>query len=111
MSTMTSPTDIACCRPVTEAALDDASAIQLAAVFAVLGDPVRLRLFSLIASLPDGSCACDLVEPLGRSQPTVSHHLKVLFESGLVDRERRGRWIWYSVRPEALASASILITC
>ena len=55
MSTMTSPTDIACCRPVTEAALDDASAIQLAAVFAVLGDPVRLRLFSLIASLPDGS--------------------------------------------------------
>lgn len=111
MSTMKSPSAIACCPPVTEAALDDETAHRLAAVFAVLGDPVRLRLFSLVASQPGGSCACDLVEPLGRSQPTVSHHLKVLFDSGLVDRERRGRWIWYSARPEALATAAELINC
>ncbi|HCV35860.1 MAG: metalloregulator ArsR/SmtB family transcription factor [Acidimicrobiales bacterium] len=108
---MTSVTDVRCCPPITEAALDGEAANRLAAVFSVLGDPIRLRLFSLIASRPDGSCACDLVEPLGRSQPTISHHLKALHEAGLVDRRRRGRWIWYSVRPQALLAAATLIAC
>ncbi len=108
---MTPATDAACCPPITEASLDAEEANRLAGVFAVLADPVRLRLFSLIASRPGGSCACDLVEPLGRSQPTVSHHLKALHQAGLVARERRGRWIWYSVRPEALAEAASLLSC
>src|SRR5947199_203564 len=70
---------------------------------AALADPARLRLFSLIAAQPEGEvCACALVEPLGRSQPTVSHHLRVLYEAGLVDREKRGTWVWYRARPERL---------
>ena len=71
--------------------------------FAV-ADPARLRLLSLIAAQPGGQCACDLVEPLGKSQPTVSHHLKVLYEAGLVDREKRGTWVWYRVVPDRLAA-------
>ena len=92
----------ACCS-VVDAPIDDATAADLAAAFHALADPVRLRLFSLIANQPEGeACACELVEPLGRSQPTVSHHLKVLYEAGLVDREKRGTWVWYSVRAERL---------
>ena len=80
---------------------DDAG--QLAAVFAALGDPVRLRLLSLLASSGQPSvCACDLVEPVGKSQPTVSHHLRVLREAGLVTSEKRGVNVWYAVVPAAL---------
>jgi len=76
----------------------------MAPVLAALGDPVRLRLVSMLAAAPDGSaCGCDLEGPLGLSQPTVSHHLKVLREAGLIEGERRGRWIHYSVVPERLA--------
>ena len=101
----------ACCPPATEAALDPDTAGRLAEVFTVLADPTRLRLFSLIACQPEGICACDMVGSLDRSQPTVSHHLKVLFEAGLVDRERRGRWVWYRARTDALTDAASLITC
>lgn len=67
-------------------------------MLSALADPVRLRILGLIGSAESGEvCACDLVEPLGRSQPTVSHHLKVLFEAGLVERERRGSWVFYRV--------------
>jgi ArsR family transcriptional regulator len=66
-------------------------------------DAVRLRLLSIISSAPDGEvCACDLVTPIGKSQPTVSHHLKILFEAGLVEREKRGVWVWYRALPERL---------
>jgi ArsR family transcriptional regulator, arsenate/arsenite/antimonite-responsive transcriptional repressor len=76
----------------------EAAAAQLAAALKALADPVRLRLLSMLAAAPEGEvCACDLVSPLGRSQPTISHHLKALRESGLVRAERRGTWIWYSV--------------
>lgn len=93
-----------CCEPVLASVLDEADAEELAAAFKVLADPVRLRLLSLIAAQSGGEvCACELVEPLGRSQPTVSHHLKVLHEAGLVDREKRGSWVWYRVVPERLA--------
>lgn len=89
---------VTCCRPVTEAALTDEEAVRMADGFKVLADPVRLRLLSLVASSPEGeACACDLVEPSGRSQPTVSHHLKVLSDAGLLEREQRGKWAWFRV--------------
>jgi ArsR family transcriptional regulator, arsenate/arsenite/antimonite-responsive transcriptional repressor len=90
-----------CCPSVLDAPLKERDAQQLASAFAALGDPVRLRLLSLIAA--EGEiCACDLVEPIGKSQPTVSHHLKVLLEAGLVERDRRGTWMWYRVVPARL---------
>jgi len=83
--------------------LDDASADQLAAALKVLGDPARLKLLSLIAARPDReACVCDLIEPLGLKQPTVSHHLRVLHDSGLLERERRGTWVYYRVVPGPL---------
>jgi ArsR family transcriptional regulator len=92
-----------CCASIVEAPLDEADAVELANQFAALGDPVRMRLLSLLAAAPTGEvCACDFVEPLGRSQPTVSHHLKVLSEAGLVVGDKRGRWVWYSLVPERL---------
>ncbi len=97
------PDVVACCPPLRAAALPPADAEQLARGFAALGDPVRLRLLSLLATAPDGAvCTCDLVEPVGRSQPTVSHHLKILREAGLVTSEKLGVNIWYAVVPAAL---------
>src|SRR5215471_10443264 len=93
----------ACCPSVTTAPLDDGDAVALARRFAALADPVRLRLLSLLASADGGEiCACDLVAPVARSQPTVSHHLKVLSEAGLVTGAKRGRWVWYSIVPGRL---------
>jgi len=87
-----------CCVPITDAALTDVEAIELAGIFAALSDPVRLRLLSIVAS--DGEvCSCNLEEPLGKSQPTVSHHTKVLTEAGLIEGEKRGRWMWWRVVP------------
>src|SRR4051812_30660638 len=93
-----------CCGPVTlDAVLDDTAAASLARSSAALADPARLRLLSLLATAAAGEvCACDLVEPIGKSQPTVSHHLKVLAEAGLVTGDRRGRNIWYAAVPAAL---------
>ena len=91
----------ACCSPLAAGPLAEADAVALARAFAALADPVRLRLLSLVASLPE-VCACDLVEPVGKAQPTVSHHLKVLFGAGLVAREKRGTWVWYRAVPERL---------
>ena len=75
---------------------------MLARSFAALADPVRLRLLSMVASASGEVCACDLVEPSGRSQPTVSHHMKILVDAGLVERERRGSWVWYRPVPTRL---------
>ena len=92
----------ACCSVLVETISED-EANDLALAFKALSDPARLRLFSCIASQESGeACACDLVEPIGKSQPTISHHLKVLFEAGLVTKERRGQWIWYRAVPERL---------
>ena len=99
-----------CCAPLTEEALDEDQAAQLAGWFRVLADPARLRLLSLIASLGEACAACDLVEPIGVSQPTVSHHLKVLFQAGLVDREKRGRWVYYRAVPQRLEILSRALT-
>jgi ArsR family transcriptional regulator, arsenate/arsenite/antimonite-responsive transcriptional repressor len=95
----------ACCTPLLSAPLGEEDAETLAAALQALADPARLRLLSLIASCPDSeACGCDLTTPIGLSQPTVSHHLKVLHEAGLLDRERRGKWVYFRVRPEPLAS-------
>lgn len=94
-----------CCEPVLGGALSETEAEDLAAAFKVLADPARLRLLSMIAAAEsEEMCACDLIEPLGRSQPTVSHHLSVLTEAGLLTREKRGKWAWYRVVPERLAN-------
>jgi len=93
-----------CCPAVLSAPLSEARAEELAMAFAVLSDPARLRLLSLIASAEAGeACVCELVEPLGRSQPTVSHHLKILAEAGLIVGDKRGRWVWYRAVPERLS--------
>lgn len=94
----------ACCAPLTEDVLSEDEAEELAAMFKLLADPVRLRLLSIVATASDGEvCACDLTGPLDRSQPTVSHHLSALTEAGLLERDKRGKWAWYSVVPERLA--------
>ena len=95
----------ACCAPLQDSPVSSGDATTLARQFAALADPVRLQLLSLIATAPDGAvCACDLVEPVGKSQPTVSHHLKVLREAGLLTSERRGVNNWYAAVPSALES-------
>jgi len=92
-----------CCPAVLSSPLSEARAVELALSFSVLADPVRLRLLSLLASAPAGeACVCELVEPLGRSQPTVSHHLKILADAGLIVGEKRGRWVWYRPVPDRL---------
>jgi ArsR family transcriptional regulator, arsenate/arsenite/antimonite-responsive transcriptional repressor len=94
---------LACCSPLLAGQLTADEASNLAAIFRILGEPVRLQMLSLIAAQPKREvCACELAEPLGISQPTVSHHLKVMYEAGLLDRERRGIWIYYRVLPEKL---------
>ena len=92
-----------CCASVVDAPLSEADASELARVLGALADPVRLRLLSLVAS-QDEICSCDLETPLGRSQPTVSHHTKVLADAGLLVGERRGRWVWWRVDPGRLSA-------
>jgi ArsR family transcriptional regulator, arsenate/arsenite/antimonite-responsive transcriptional repressor len=99
------PVEALCCPPVTAGRLDEAEATELAGVLKALADPVRLRLVSIIAAAPTGEiCACDLPALLDRSQPTVSHHLSQLLHAGLIDREQRGKWAWFRLRPDRLAA-------
>ena len=99
------PVADACCTPLTAAVLDEDQAADLAAVLKALADPVRLRLVSIIASAPTGEvCACDLPSLLDRAQPTVSHHLTQLTRAGLINREQRGKWAWFSIRPDGFAA-------
>jgi ArsR family transcriptional regulator len=102
----------ACCPPLSAQPLSAEQAEQIAALLKALADPVRLRLMSLVASHPGGeTCACDLGESFDLSQPTISHHMKVLHDAGLVDRDKRGVWVYYRARTEALASLGALIGC
>lgn len=96
--------DAACCAGLSAAPLDDAQAAELAKVFKALGDPVRLRLMSMIASRGEGGevCVCELTPAFELSQPTISHHLKLLRQAGLIDCERRGTWVYYWVLPGVL---------
>jgi ArsR family transcriptional regulator len=93
-----------CCPSVLAAPLDAGDAAALATGFSALSDPVRLRVLSILAAAPEGEvCVCEFVEPLGRSQPTISHHMRILSEAGLVQGDRRGKWVWYSLNAERLA--------
>lgn len=94
------------CAPIVDEPLEASQAEQLARWFGVLADPTRLRLLSLIGTKGEACAACEMVEPLGVSQPTVSHHLKVLRRAGLVVSEKRGRWVYYRTVPERLAALS-----
>jgi ArsR family transcriptional regulator len=97
------PTVETCCSGVLAAPLAPDLAAELAAAFAALADPVRLRLLSLVASAGE-VCSCDLEGPLAKSQPTISHHTKALAEAGLIVGERRGRWMWWRIVPARLAA-------
>ena len=96
-------TAIACCVPLTAPALDEDEAIATAQLFKALGDPARVRIVNLVATTDEPVCACELYEPLGLSQPTVSHHTKVLADAGLITGDKRGRWVWWRIEPERLA--------
>ena len=109
--TVLSPVETAaCCSPLSREPLSQPAAEAIAPLMKALADPARLRLLSLVASHEGGeACICDLNPALDLSQPTISHHLKVLHEVGLLDREKRGVWVYYRVRPHALASLATLI--
>jgi ArsR family transcriptional regulator, arsenate/arsenite/antimonite-responsive transcriptional repressor len=94
-----------CCPSVLAAPLQNAEAVELARGFTALADPVRLRLLSMLAAAPAGEiCVCDFIGPIGKSQGTISHHLRILGEAGLVHGDRRGKWVWYSLDRERLAN-------
>ena len=94
-------TPIACCAPLGTPSLSEAEAEATAALFGALSDPARVRIVNLVATSSEPVCACHLIEPLGLSQPTVSHHLKRLVDAGLLEREQRGKWAYFSLAPEA----------
>ncbi len=101
---------VACCPPLLDAPLSWDQATQIAPMLKALADPVRLRLLSLVASHTDQeACVCDLNEAFDLSQPTISHHLKVLNDAGLLDRSKRGVWVYYRVRAGALATLGALL--
>ncbi|MBW0105866.1 helix-turn-helix transcriptional regulator [Pseudonocardia sp. KRD291] len=102
---------VGCWSPLVGEPLDESQAVELARVFKAMGDPVRLRLLSLIASHSGGeACVCDLTDVFELTGPTISHHLKVLREAGLVTGERRGTWVYYRVLPESLGRLSDVLT-
>jgi len=109
--TLLSPVEtVACCSPLAREPLSQDTAERIAPLLKALADPVRLRLMSLVASHEGGeACICDLNPAFDLSQPTISHHLKVLHEAGLLDREKRGVWVYYRARTEALANLAALI--
>ncbi len=100
--TAAAPISVDCCAPLGATVLSDDAASATADLFRALGDPARVRIVNLLATSGEPVCVCNLVEPLGLAQPTVSHHLKRLADAGLVEREQRGRWAYFSLRPEAV---------
>ena len=97
---------IACCKPLAAPVLSDGEAAATAQLFKALGDPARVKIVNLLATSDEPTCACELIPALGLSQPTVSHHLKKLTEAGLLTREQRGVWAYYSIDPDAVARLS-----
>lgn len=108
VSPITLGTLTACCPPLAVQALSAEQSATIAPMFKALGDPVRLRLVSMIASTSE-ACVCDLTDAFELSGPTISHHLKVLRETGLVESERRGTWVYYRIRPDALRQLGALL--
>lgn len=104
-------TEPACCSVVLGEPLDEATALTTSRGFAALADPTRLRLLNLLATAETGEvCVCDLTAPVGKSQPTVSHHLKLLADAGLVRGDKRGKWVWYRIVPERVAELRDALT-
>jgi ArsR family transcriptional regulator len=99
---------IECCAPLTAATISDAEALATAEIFRALGDPNRVKIVNLLATSDEPVCVCNLIEPLGLTQPTVSHHMKKLLDAGLVDREQRGKWAYFSLNPDALRTLAAL---
>jgi ArsR family transcriptional regulator len=95
-------TAIACCAPLAGQVLDEAEAAATAELFKALADPARVRIVNVLATSEAPVCVCELIEPLGLAQPTVSHHMKKLLDAGLVDREQRGKWAYFSLRRDAV---------
>ena len=98
-----SSAEVICCPPLFDMPLSEDEAVELADVLKAMADPARLRLLSIIAANGE-ACACDLAEPLGRSQPTVSHHLTQLVRAGLITREQRGKWAWFRINDKRVAA-------
>jgi ArsR family transcriptional regulator, arsenate/arsenite/antimonite-responsive transcriptional repressor len=100
---------VACCGPLAARALTDDEALATADVFKALADPARVRIVNMLATRGEPVCVCHLIAPLGLSQPTVSHHLKKLTDAGLLDREQRGRWAYFSLRPQAVETLAAVV--
>jgi ArsR family transcriptional regulator len=101
----------ACCGPLSEETISAADAESVARTFKALGDPTRVRILSIVASHADQeACVCDLQEPLGLSQPTVSHHLKILMDAGFLTRSKRGTWAYYALVPGSLDAVAAVLT-
>ena len=105
---MTGLDAVVCCAPLAAPLLSDDEANATAQLFKVLGDPARVRAVNLLATSGEPVCICNLVEPLGLSQPTVSHHMKKLLDAGLVDREQRGKWAYFSLRRDAVEKLAVV---
>ena len=93
---------VTCCAPLSAPVLDEEEALATAELFKALGDPARVRLVNLLAQSDGEVCMCDLIEPVGLAQPTVSHHMKKLVDAGLVEREQRGKWAYFSLKRDAV---------
>jgi ArsR family transcriptional regulator len=100
---------ISCCRPLAAPTLSDEQAEATATLFKALGDPARVRIVNLLSRADGPVCACEFEPALGLSQPTVSHHLKKLTDAGLLEREQRGKWAYFSINPEAMAQVACLV--
>lgn len=106
---MQAETPVACCAPLATPLLSDEEADATATLFRALGDPARVRIVNALATTDDPVCVCELIEPLGLSQGTVSHHLKKLTDAGLLEREQRGKWAYFSLDREAAAELAGLV--
>src|SRR5215213_1538951 len=95
-------TPIACCAPLAAPLLDEQEAAATAELFKALADPARVRIVNVLATTAEPVCVCELIEPLGLAQPTVSHHLKKLVDAGLLEREQRGKWAYFSLKRDAV---------
>jgi ArsR family transcriptional regulator len=100
---------VACCAPLGAATLSDDEVAAIADVFKALADPARVRIMNVLATSGEPICVCNLMTPLGLSQPTVSHHLKKLTEAGLLDREQRGKWAYFSLRRDAVETLAAVV--
>jgi len=100
---------LVCCAPLAAPVLSEGEALATAELFRALGDPARVRIVNLLATTDEPVCVCNLIEPLGLSQPTVSHHLKRLVDAGILEREQRGKWAYFSLDPDAAARLTSLV--